>query len=150
MKSQFVTYEIAKSLKELEFDEPCLAGYENFDCGIQLHIPAGKHSSVSKIPFYKNYSKQNTHIVKAPLWQQVIDWFREKYEVDINIYIKKVSNGNIAIYVFSIFFIAEHPDKKWYNESLDYDSQKENVDFVRYSTAREQAILKAIELVSKK
>jgi hypothetical protein len=67
MNKEFVTYEQALALKELGFDEPCLASYEtafgrdiDFELGYIIDGP-------------KNY-------VLSPLKQQVFRWFREKYE----------------------------------------------------------------------
>lgn len=66
MKHLFVPYEIALSFKEKGFDDPCFASYSNLK---KLVIPDTKH--------WKN----STHPVKfvtAPLYQQAIDWLREK------------------------------------------------------------------------
>jgi hypothetical protein len=68
MEKEFVTYEQALALKELGFDEPCLASYEtafgrdiDFELGYIINGP-------------KNY-------VLSPLKQQVFRWFREKYSL---------------------------------------------------------------------
>ena len=83
MKEQFVTYEIALKLKELGFDEPCLAFYQ------------GSKDLVQKKPFLKN-SKQiyygqdnigvkespsmNVNNCTAPLWQQAFIWLLKKLD----------------------------------------------------------------------
>jgi hypothetical protein len=66
MNIEFVTYEQALALKELGFDEPCLASYEtafgrdiDFELGYIINGP-------------KNY-------VLSPLKQQVFRWFRENH-----------------------------------------------------------------------
>ena len=66
MKEQFVTYEQALALKELGFDEPCLAIYSFKDLRI------GIFSNLS--------SAYNT--ILAPLYQQAFRWFREKYDLN--------------------------------------------------------------------
>jgi hypothetical protein len=58
MEKEFVTYEIALKLKELGFEEECLAYFEDKE------LTLGRLSSVGK----KRY-------LIAPLWQQAIDWF---------------------------------------------------------------------------
>ena len=69
MKKEFVPYELAVKLKELGFDEICIASY---------FIP-NLHSL--KFP---NYWKQNSTLsmgedgCTAPLYQQAFRWFREK------------------------------------------------------------------------
>jgi hypothetical protein len=64
MKKEFVTYELALKLKELGFDEPCLAYYE----GVEL--THGMLNDIGK----KRY-------LQTPLFQQAFRWFREKYEL---------------------------------------------------------------------
>jgi hypothetical protein len=66
MNIEFVTYEQVLALKELGFDEPCLASYEtafgrdiDFELGYIINGP-------------KNY-------VLSPLKQQVFRWFRENH-----------------------------------------------------------------------
>jgi hypothetical protein len=66
MKQEFIPYEQALALKELGFDEPCVA---IFGRNNELNVDDG---------FYKqeNYHKDT---VLAPLYQQAFRWFREKY-----------------------------------------------------------------------
>ena len=61
MKDQFVTYEIALAVKELGFNEECLAFYYIFDDEEKFLI-----STISNT----NSSWDNGYI-SAPLWQQV-------------------------------------------------------------------------------
>ena len=70
MKKQFVTYEIAVKLKELGFDEPCLAYYSE---GTLLSEFVLDHS---KNVFYTQTN--NDYEISAPLWQQAIDWCDSK------------------------------------------------------------------------
>ena len=62
MNKEFIPYEQALELKELGFDEPCLATYHK-----ELH---------TIIPIYAEYTNQD--VIKAPLYQQAFRWFREK------------------------------------------------------------------------
>jgi len=68
LESEFVTYEQALALKELGFDEECMAGYDKEDNTLYIAylINAG-------VQFNSHYYD------KAPLKQQVFRWFREKY-----------------------------------------------------------------------
>ncbi len=71
MKKEFVKYETALALKELGFDEPCLASYETaFGKGIDFEL-----GYIIDGP--KNY-------VLAPLWQQAFEWMREKHELVVD------------------------------------------------------------------
>ena len=65
MNKQFVTYEIAIQLKELGFNEPCFGGFDERD-ELQYHHISSKD-------------------LKAPLWQQAIDFYEEKYNLMIEI-----------------------------------------------------------------
>ena len=76
MKEQFVDHEIAALLKEKGFDWHCLAVYMNGE----FQIPRGFGMAI--------VTKEHVDILKgkavlAPLWQQAIDWFREKHSIDI-------------------------------------------------------------------
>jgi len=65
MKHLFVPYELALKLRNTkQFEEKCLAYYH--DISYELTIGVYKNSD-----FYK--------CVAAPLFQQVVDWFREKH-----------------------------------------------------------------------
>ena len=91
MKEQFVSYEIALKLKELGFDEKCLASYYTddernyakdgtYDCRQKIS------SSIDFDPFKEEFdnfyiNSNETYYVSAPLWGQVIDWFRDKYNL---------------------------------------------------------------------
>lgn len=77
MKNQFVSYEIAKALKELGFNEECL-GYYYFSVPMELYVAST----------YKIVSPINLDIIWAPLWQQAILWLNKVgSEKHINIYI---------------------------------------------------------------
>ena len=68
MSKEFVPYEEALALKELGFDEYCLADYRQWDGrGEYLHL---------------NEDYSQTHYTvecKAPLYQQAFRFFREEY-----------------------------------------------------------------------
>jgi hypothetical protein len=73
MKNEFVIYEQALALKELGFDEPCLAFYSPKE---ELY-PVFQEPS--KGPYFNNGSFIET--LRAPLYQQAFRWFREKYRL---------------------------------------------------------------------
>ena len=128
MKEQFVTYKIALKLKELGFNEECLAYY---------------HDKTE--PYLCRYLDSNNgafnincrHVLfdtdcTAPLWQQAIDWFREKHNLyiwiqPINSFVEDKEDLNSLIFLYC----------------KDISSDLE--DFENY----EQAILRAIELCKK-
>ena len=131
MEKQFVPYEIALKLKQLGFDDPCLAYFSN-DKYHDLH-----HNCENVME--GNFVINNYNELKAPLWQQVIDWLRETYK--INILIAPIySSENLKGYVFNFGLIT-----------MDNLSEVfKNGKFETFYKAREQAILKAVELCQKK
>jgi hypothetical protein len=75
MKEQFVTYEIGLKLKEIGFNEECMAGYLLQTATLFSDIPHTLDGNIHK--------NSEGSFTCAPLWQQVIDWFREKCEIEI-------------------------------------------------------------------
>ncbi len=69
MEKQFVTYEIAKKLKELGFDEPCLAKHDL------------KHILLRVEECKSQENAQELDYILAPLYQQAFRWFREKHKL---------------------------------------------------------------------
>ena len=135
MKNQFVTYEIALKLKELGFDEFCFAHYCNGDLITKTAI---LKSSTMQYYQQNNINPSNQYKDQkctAPLWQQAIDWLREKY--NIHIYIDFYD----GLYGFAIKLNKE----KLYNRCGSFEP-----GFKNYPEAREQAILKCIELLKNK
>ena len=127
MKEQFVPYDMALKLKELCFNEPCfcfytykkeIRRYTNFD-GDLNQLQSLKNSSITV----------SDEWCTAPLWQQVIDWLRDKHSLDV------IISSNLLGYGFIIY--NRYPPKN----ILD------NRVFQTYFEAREQAILKALELI---
>lgn len=125
MKEQFCNYEISLKLKELGFDEEC--------CGAYM-IRTNGDKAFSQIHFMKpNYSKWDVYV---PLWQQVIDWFREKYNLAIFIDMNCMENTGYTFYIGNL---------------ISRETIFENYENINtYSEAREQAILKCIELLKNK
>jgi hypothetical protein len=69
MEKEFVTYEQALALKELEFDEKCFCYFDN-ERELRTCIGLNNWNSHEGFPLF----------VSAPLKQQVFRWFREKYD----------------------------------------------------------------------
>ena len=138
MKEQFCTYEIAKQLKEFGFNERCFGCWEN---NTEYGIPFIVGHDLAT-PEYYNLKKG---CIAAPLWQQVIDWFRETHDIDIVITPDSSSGHRIPARKYFITLW------KYYNGlNVQPEIIRENnkiLYFVNPKNAREQAILKAIELI---
>lgn len=73
MNKLFVPKEIARLLKEKGFDFQCMACYDKLDM----------LSTYSESIFVtKNYNTSG-YVCSAPLYQQVIDWFRSVHKIKI-------------------------------------------------------------------
>ena len=129
MKEQFVTYEIALELKYLGFNEKCFGSYETKDIikeGYLLHYPFDG----------KLFSNQ----ILAPLWQQVEEWFREKYSICI-VY-EDDNNVDNAFHKRCdgyTFYVTEH--------SFCVIGKSANGCHKDYNKMREIAVLKVIDFI---
>ena len=130
MKEEFVTYEIALKLKELGFNEECFGYY---------HVNEGYIKGYAFC--YSENSSNSDYSILAPLWQQVIDWFREKYKLLIDSpKLDEWNAGKWSVKLESLdkkIILEEHVGQPYWRIYRGFDS---------YEKAREQAILKAIEL----
>lgn len=137
MKDQFCTKEICIALKELGYKEECLAYY---------HIDSTVSVPTRTIGFCRDW---NNHITKtrvsAPLFQQVIDWFRTEHQLVLSqipaFDVKWTKDGDDNI-----------PDLKYNNKFTPVVTNlTSNENFVLDSTTYEQAkievILRAIKLI---
>ena len=86
MNKEFVTYEQARALKELGFDEPCFGYYVDGELrGINLGIEelGGIEPYYQRFGFHTlsnhNIDNPNKIVVTAPLYQQAFRWFIEKH-----------------------------------------------------------------------
>lgn len=69
--------EIAKSLKEIGFNKPCIFSYsEGIGVTACLRSGAGEEPLISD--FVVSDNVPNSPFVDLPTWEQVFEWFREK------------------------------------------------------------------------
>jgi hypothetical protein len=120
INSQFVTFEIASELKELGFDEKCLAYFAPLKTELTI--------------WYNPEITNEGEFILAPLWSQVIDWFRTNHNIDIGVY---------PCFVFNNHYNYEIINKRDFDNIL----VSNNDELLSYETAREHAILKAIKLL---
>lgn len=146
MNRQFVTFEIAKKLSELNFDEPCLGLFKihNENKITNQLVPVGQSEYCS---FRSEKSPENKtkdwdrFWVLAPIWQQVKEWLSETHKIYIEIRFADKALTQYEFFVFRTFEEEVHQvvdNIKIGDDRLTYPTFKE---------AREQAILKAIELI---
>ena len=145
MVNQFVSYEVALKLKELNFDELCLTTFDNYKRLKSIYAIDEEDVEDENLAIDTPYTKycQNSNIfdgfVAAPLWQQAIDWLRDVERI----YISIKSQTDLG------------RDSFWY-EIYRFDSSKiisnhasSGDGYGTFQEAREQAILKAIACIEK-
>lgn len=129
MEKQFVPYELSVKLKELGFDEECFAWYDSnsFDT-IELEFE------------YKNnkdlYFKESC---TAPLYQQALDWFREKYNIVSTIY------SNASGYIYELHYDTTRGGTHILDSGETGDCPYSGM-FTTYEKARLELLKKLIEL----
>lgn len=122
MEKLFVSYEIAKTLKEIEYIDECL-GFYYFDGSFKKWILEIKDNSDGYVT-----------MIPAPLYQQVIDWFREKHKIYIDI---QLQGNTIKQSYFPTVIIRLNP-----NNTMCF--QREDT----YYEALDKAINEAIKLIN--
>lgn len=91
MSKEFIPYEQALELKELGFDEPCMAFYE----------PGNKEVKVVGVnQRYNDPSLLTITDFCAPLYQQAFRWFREKYNFTYSIGKTNISVVHVPVTTF--------------------------------------------------
>ena len=95
IKDLFVPYEIALQLKEKGFDEPCFGIFLNEYSNNPGYLYSREERNICNeeideegniIGVFVTYSNSKIfeQYTTAPLYQQVIDWFREIHKLDIS------------------------------------------------------------------
>lgn len=158
IEKQFVTYKIALKLKELGFNEECLA-FSYIDKQIRWYYEEWDKLSTSNFGFIRNsiideYGRFEEdefgnieEIVAIPLYSQVIDWFREKHNIHIEI---ELTDNTMQFYYQ--YCIVDSKNREHHDEDMIDQATRiynYNEKFNTFYEAREQAILKAIELCQK-
>jgi hypothetical protein len=142
MNNEFIPYEQALALKELGFNEECLAGYIRF-----------RGSETFELAFYKyrnvDFNTTSNIYVSAPLCQQVFRWFREKYNLNSYISFETIDDSETA-YVWNIIkYLPEGKGRK--KDTWDFyeriDSFSKMLWYNTYEEAELECIKKLIERV---
>jgi len=92
MKKQFATYKIALAIKELGFTEECMAFWFNREKKLSIE---NQYKGLLMCESNRNSDfNVDSNYTSAPLWQQVVDWFIEKYSLHIVITVNPYSEIN--------------------------------------------------------
>ena len=128
MNNEFVTYEQALALKELGFDEECLAYYHttlsSSDVDLVLRKTQNKFYHLIRMPEHFD--------ILTPLKQQVFRWFREEYELITSIRHNKF------------------PDMSGKQYYFEYEYKNSYERYITYEEAENACIDKLIEIAKQK
>ena len=81
MKKLFIPYNLSLIAKEKGFDEPCLAIYNTAEYLLFNQIVKFENKRFPVLT-EMNFDVDKEDVA-APLYQQIVDWFREKYNIII-------------------------------------------------------------------
>jgi len=125
MNKEFTTYEQALALKELGFDEPCLAYYFHSEFSYWIMNSGSEYKHCANEYF-------NNNEVSALLYQQAFRWFREKHNLQTEM-------------VFS-----EKPDRFYYYIGNMVTGDMDRGDDMSYEEAESACLDVLIEIVKSK
>lgn len=125
MKHLFVPYDIALIAKEKGFVDPCIAKYQN------MKNPKFPSDFLSRTDWDVEFINiPEIKQLAAPLYQQLIDWFRNKH--DIVIWIETAPYVNMFNY-------------RYYIET--YDNKAEGMKTNDYYEALNEALIEGFKLI---
>lgn len=140
MDKLFVDFELSMVLKQLKFNTPCFRYYSI----------AGNLCENNLFTFYQNSmgGKIDSHIA-APLYQQVFDWFRDKYNISIEITYDPICENicdelddsvNNAIWFINLIILNPY-------NCITPNYQRTDNKQLTYESARKVAINEALKLI---
>jgi hypothetical protein len=129
MEKEFVKYSEALALKDLGFDEPCLAFYN------------GKFLQSTDYDFDEGISRDIGLCCKTPTYSQVFRWFREKYNMLANVY----SNASGFLYEYHDTIGGTHR----YDSGFTGDCEDSGT-FTSFEKAQLACLIKLIEILKEK
>lgn len=120
MKTEFIPYESALALKELGFDEVCLAMYTI--AGLDLFSQRGY-----AIPKggYTNTELSQDSVIAAPLYQQAFRWFREKHQLYQAVYADKRADDLTLLYKVHVYKLDEELSEYAYRWAKTYEEAEQ-------------------------
>ena len=145
MKEQFVPYEIALKLKEKGFNETCLAYYNKLPNHKEFQLFGLNTPGQSEYTNRSLWNKKD-YACAAPLWQQVIDWFREKHQIEIvlsGITVYDIRQYHICLYYNVDGIMTDHAMLLFDEETREYTGYQT----FTYPEARQTAIEHALTLI---
>jgi len=122
MEHLFVPYKIALELKEKGFNEPCLGFFKE-----------EKFHTCFSFAYNQEEAEKFYKAISAPLYQQVMDWFREKHNIHLAVDFEYLTNK------YDVMF-QEKTKGRWERYTRYYAS-------VTYNEALNKGIEEALKLI---
>lgn len=122
MKHLFLNYSLSLLAKEKGFNEPCLTFWFKPNNISTARLAIINQRDLNEIDGFKTKGDN----VAAPLYQQIIDWFREKHNINL---------------------IPSILPPKWYSFSVIRESKKYKTQPLPYYQALDAAITEAFKLI---
>ena len=129
MKNEFVPYELALELKQLGFDEPCIAHFRGFDCEPTCQMGFD-------FKFEKNSEFGNSNYwIARPTFSTAFRWFREKHNIDGLLH--KTVEGSYYFWITECEY-ENYNHYKYYNQMVYFNT---------YEKAELECLIKLIEII---
>ena len=138
MEKEFIPYEQALELKELGFNEECLALWQSTRKG-EPYININCPQNIKALLSGRINNSDVEYIVSAPLWQQAFDWFREKCNLFYVIHV------HIEGYSFNIHTLKKEREDIFLFSTLLSSISSGNY-ITTYGEARQACLEKLIEI----
>jgi len=154
MNKEFCTYKQALSLKELGFNEPCFTTYDDegrlrnpFDYERSEYEKTNISYIEDSTQFLTNESlNSKSNFIIAPLKQQAFRWFREKYNLWVEVKVEDSVKLGTQLYYWLIFGAYKSYEGNDWIRAL-YES---NNKYSTYEEAEEACLNKLIEICKNK
>ena len=158
MKHLFCPYNISLLAKEKGFDEDCLTFYEkDLNKPYQYILRAILATTFLNAPYpnthfyndlftgYKNSVKPfGSEIVTAPLYQQLVDWLREKHKIRI---VDAIREGTMSNSLETKFQFKVVKIDGLYTKDMLYNIGKDDLIYPSYYEALTKALQEAFKLI---
>lgn len=144
MKNLFVPYRLAIIAKEKGFNEQCLAWYRAYNFKPDIHYSLYPENSRTNSRFIKG---DGFTYATAPIYQQLLDWFREVHKLIISVDI--VGDDKDYPKYYPVIYKEEKDGKTDYMLEELKSNYKDVIknSFNDYYTALNTALEKAFKLI---
>jgi len=139
MNKQFVTKDIAFKLKALGFNEPCMGFFKFNNDKLFYDSTIIRFRNNEDLNFFSDITTR----ASAPLWSQVIDWFRTTY----GLHITSTGDNDKSRFKYD-GYVFEINRVDWSGLEPDEDNLVYTTIMLDYEIAREEVINFALEIVT--